>query len=124
MTQEWIEWLEISQPDSTRKLSDKESSDVSSKRCPRCGWLDHISVSECFRCGYNYLSGDLHSDYISHQQIGIPGPTIQTIPFEDWKLKPPPALTLAKSIQPPHEDGLTEFFLRLQAEHLRLIRGF
>ena len=114
MTQEWIEWLEITQPDISRNASEQERQDVSSKRCPQCGWLDHSSVAECFRCGYNYLSGELHSDYLSNRQIGMPAPTVQTVPFEDWKL-----FGHRQSQNP-----VTEFFLRVQAEHFRLIRGF
>jgi len=120
MAQEWIEWLEISQPNITPAPSGEYGPDVSSKRCPRCGWLDHSSVSECFRCGYNYLTGDLHSDYFSNRQIGIPAPSIQMVEFEDWKF----GQQRNYRIQAPVQDALTEFFLRLQTEHLQLVRGF
>ncbi len=115
MTQEWIEWLEISQPDTTtRKDAAPDSPDVSSKRCPRCGWLEQSSVAECFRCGYNYLSGELHADYFSSRHIGMPAPTMQTVDFDDWKL-----FGRRQSGQ-----SLPEFLLRLQAERFRLVQGF
>ncbi|PIE35010.1 hypothetical protein CSA56_05900 [candidate division KSB3 bacterium] len=115
MMQEWIEWLEISQPHvATREAPQKDSLDVSSKRCPQCGWLDQSSVSECFRCGYNYLSGNLHSDYFDSHQIGLPAPTIQTVEFDDWKLFG----------HRQNEQSLPKFLLRLQAERFRLVQGF
>ncbi len=121
MTQEWIEWLEISQPDISQLSRGDHEQDVSSKRCPHCGWLDHSSVSECFRCGYNYLTGDLHTDYFNNHRIGIPLPTVQTVEFEDWKFG---RHRKNDRIQAPEKDALSEFFLRLQAEHLHLVRGF
>ncbi len=115
MMQEWIEWLEISQPHvATREAPQKDRFDVSSKRCPQCGWLDQSSVSECFRCGYNYLSGNLHSDYFDSHQIGLPAPTIQTLEFDDWKLFG----------HRQNEQSLPKFLLRLQAERFRLVQGF
>ena len=89
MNQEWIEWLEIPQQrNETRKTVDPGTStpDVSSKRCPQCGWLDHHSVVECFRCGYNYLAGELAIDYLKHSPVEIPAPVITTVDFDDWKL--------------------------------------
>ena len=134
MAQEWIEWLEIAQPTIAPKASEGETTDVSSKRCPQCGWLDHSSVSECFRCGYNYLSGDLHSDFLSNRQIGIPAPSIQTVEFEDWKgrrrkrkstVVPRDGQKItANEMQILSQNAVTEFILRLQAERMRLVRGF
>ncbi|MBD3307695.1 ATP-dependent helicase [candidate division KSB3 bacterium] len=133
MAKEWIEWLEISQPTARQPHASQDRVDVSSKRCPRCGWLDQRSVSECFRCGYDYLTGDLHTDYFQNHPIGIPAPTIQTVNFEDWKFKTPQPRPLkasagaAPSVATPDaqaSDPLTAFFLRLQAEHLRLVQGF
>ncbi len=114
MNREWIEWLEISQPEIADKHAIPEKPDISSKRCPQCGWLDQRSVSECFRCGYNYLSGELHVDYFHHRQIRMPAPSIQTVKFRDWK-----AFSGRAGDEP-----LTEFFLRFQAEQCRLIQGF
>ena len=97
MTQEWIEWLEIPQQQAdTRKSASSEAGtpDVSSKRCPQCGWLDHHTVTECFRCGYNYLAGDLAIDYLKHSSVDIPAPVISTVEFDDWK----PMRRKAKSI--------------------------
>lgn len=114
MAQEWIEWLEIAQAEAAAKSPKEEGLDFSSKRCPQCGWLDHARVSECFRCGYNYLSGDLYADYFSAHPLGLPAPTLQRVEFDEWKLFG----------HRPSKDPLTEFFLRLQAEQLRLVRGF
>jgi SNF2 family DNA or RNA helicase len=124
MAKEWIEWLEIPQQGSVRKPKSVTIPDVSSKRCPQCGWLDHSSVTECFRCGYNYLDHDAYADYLRQHPLGIPAPEIQTVEFEDWKL----GRHKAGVKKLPGNDGdanpLTEFFLRLQAEHHHLVRGF
>ena len=114
MAQEWIEWLEIAQAEAAAVRPKEEGLDFSSKRCPQCGWLDHASVSECFRCGYNYLSGDLYADYFSSHPLGLPAPALQKVEFDEWKLFG----------HRPGKDPLTEFFLRLQAEQFRLVQGF
>ncbi len=114
MSREWIEWLEIDRAETAAKGSTEEGLDFSSKRCPQCGWLDHARVSECFRCGYNYLSGDLYADYFNAHPLGLPAPTLQRVEFDEWKLFG----------HRPGKDPLTEFFLRLQAEQFRLVRGF
>jgi hypothetical protein len=85
MVREWIEWLEIPQQSTARHVKSMELPDVSSKRCPRCGWLDHHTVAECFRCGYNYLAREQYTDYLKLHPVGIPAPIIQTVAFEDWK---------------------------------------
>ncbi len=113
MTPEWIEWLEIASSDPLRHATGDAAADVSSKRCPRCGWLDHHSVAECFRCGYNYLTGAIEAGYRPPRPVGVPAPSIQTVAFDDWKPKP---VTTDKP--------LAEFFLRLQAEEFRLVKGF
>jgi len=122
MAKEWIEWLEIPQPTHLPEQEGDEHPDISSKRCPQCGWLDRASVSECFRCGYNYLSGELYSDYLNQRQLGLPAPKIQAMTYEDWKLH--------RSLKPkngynlPQHNPTTEFFLRLRAEQTRLVKGF
>ncbi len=116
---DWIEWLEIPEDEKPQKVEQPHEADVASKRCPRCGWLDHRSVAECFRCGYDYLTGELHTDYFSTHEIGIPEPTIQSVDFDEWsfgRVKP--------AVQPPQEHPLTEYLLRLQAEQQHLVRGF
>ncbi|GAK54873.1 helicase domain protein [Candidatus Vecturithrix granuli] len=124
MANEWLEWIEIPQSASLPERESEEHQEISSKRCPQCGWLDLISVAECFRCGYNYLSGELHSDSLSQRQIGLPTPDIQAVEFDDWKMswsqKYQPVI--GQGFQPP--PPLAEFFLRLQAERLRLVQGF
>ncbi|GAK49584.1 Snf2 family helicase, putative [Candidatus Moduliflexus flocculans] len=112
--QEWIEWLETAQPNLKQHDETPEAADVSSKRCPQCGWLDHASVSECFRCGYNYLTDDMSSASFNLLRIGLPAPDIQATAFEEWK-----AFSHRVSPQP-----IAEFALRLQAEQFRLVRGF
>jgi SNF2 family DNA or RNA helicase len=145
MAKEWIEWLEIPQRDIPNKPREEETLDVSSKRCPRCGWLDHSSVAECFRCGYNYLSRDVYLDYLKNHPLGIPTPVIQKIEFEDWKFgkqRGRAAEVQGRGVAgeqgyrsigkqgaesghlPFVSNPLTEFFLRLNAEYHRLIRGF
>jgi SNF2 family DNA or RNA helicase len=130
---EWLEWLEIPEPAATPQPTTPTTPDVSSKRCPRCGWLDHSSVTECFRCGYDYRTGNLHTDYFKHRQISLPAPGVQTVAFEDWKfgraqpadgLMPPSAGTPATPRPPSDANPLRAFFLRLQAEHHHLVQGF
>lgn len=124
MAKEWLEWLEIPQPANLSEQGSEARQDISSKRCPQCGWLDLISVAECFRCGYNYLSGELPSDDLSQRQIDLPAPDIQAVEFDDWKMSRSQKhqLTIKQALQP--HNSLTEFFLRLQAERLRLVQGF
>jgi len=129
MRKEWIEWLEIPQQNILRPHPGKEApEDVSSKRCPQCGWLDHSRVAECFRCGYNYLSRDLHSDYLKNRQIGIQAPAIQKVDFEDWKFGKQKARSRKQKEESRRlslvSDPLSGFFLRLKAEQYRLVRGF
>ncbi len=116
MAREWTEWLESPRTGRTAATAALEESgvDFSSKRCPRCGWLDQAQVSECFRCGYNYLSGDLCADYFRAHPIGLPDPTLQIPEFDEWKLFG----------RRSGKDPLSEFFLRLQAEQCCLVRGF
>lgn len=122
MAKEWIEWLEIPQSSYRPERERGAPPDISSKRCPQCGWLDHASVSECFRCGYNYLSGELHSDYLNQRQLGLPTPNIQAMAYEDWKINR--TATSKNDYNLPQNNALAEFFLRLQAEHTRLVQGF
>ena len=125
MATDWIEWLEIPQQrQETAAPAVAEVPDVSSKRCPQCGWLDHHSVAECFRCGYNYLAGDVYADSLDRHPLGIPTPVVQTVAFDDWKPTRQSAKARTAAIQPPEPNAVTELFLRLQAEHHRLIRGF
>lgn len=124
MPREWIEWLEIPQQRPVTQPKRDEIPDVSSKRCPRCGWLDHHSVAECFRCGYNYLAHEPYVDDLKQHPIGIPTPIIHTVPFDVWKFG---KVRKKENIMPPlpsNAHPLTEFFLRLQAEQHRLVRGF
>lgn len=125
MNKEWLEWLEIPKTGNLKPVAVSDLPDVASKRCPRCGWLDHRSVAECFRCGYNYLSGDLYSDYFSHHQIGVPEPHIHTVEFDEWnpRHRTPKSAEQTETL-PRRSNPLAGMFLRLQSERLRLVRGF
>lgn len=125
MANDWIEWLEIppQRPDTTAPTVG-EAPDVSSKRCPQCGWLDHHSVGECFRCGYNYLAGDVYFDALENHPLGIPAPVVQTVDYNEWKPTRQNTKVRKAAAQPPDPDAVTDVFLRVQAEHHRLIRGF
>ena len=114
MAREWIEWLEIAQPTLKQAQEADDAGDAASKRCPQCGWLDHVSVAECFRCGYNYLSDDFSAEAGGLFRIGMPAPDIQATAFEEWKLFGHRA----------GRDPLAEYALRLQSEHFRLVCGF
>ncbi len=81
MAKEWLEWLEIPQPASFPEQKKEYRYFLQTLPAMR-RWLDVMSVAECFRCGYNYLSGELHSDYLRASDW-IPTPEIQTVTFQE-----------------------------------------
>lgn len=109
---ERFEWLEIPQSKQFTKRFQKEARAVTSKRCPRCGWLDQTTVRECFRCGYDFETNDMHLDFFRREAIELP-------PIEVKVDMSYPSVLGRKSY-----DRFSEYRLRLQAERLNLITGF
>lgn len=109
---ERFEWLEIPQPRKFTKRFKKEARDVTSKRCPRCGWLDQVQITECFRCGYDYETDDMHLEFFKKESIELPPLEIKVdMSFQDVFSR-------------KHYDPYASYRLRLQAEQLNLISGF
>lgn len=112
MDQERFEWLEIPEENRVKPEAKVEASDVSAKRCPTCGWLDHVSVLECFRCGYDYQAGHLYADFLKNRDLEIPEPVVKiSIDFD-------------KILKSRRVDTYENYFLRLEAENHALIKGF
>lgn len=109
---ERFEWLEIPKPPQFTKRFKKEAREVSSKRCPRCGWLDQAHVTECFRCGYDYESDSLHLEFFKKEGIELPGLEIKVdMSFQDVFSR-------------KQYDSYEEYRLRLRIEQINLISGF
>ncbi|NUM80199.1 DEAD/DEAH box helicase [bacterium] len=109
---ERFEWLEIPQPKSFTKRFKTAAKAISSKRCPRCGWLDQMSVSECFRCGYDFETNSMHMDFFKQEGIELPPIEIKV------------DMSFQKVLNQKQYDTLEEYQLRLEAEKLNLISGF
>lgn len=109
---ERFEWLEIPQSKKFTKRFRKEARDVSSKRCPRCGWLDHVQVAECFRCGYDFDTDELHLDFFRKEAIELPPVEIKVdMSFQDV-------------FSQKQYDDYGMYRLRLLIERINLISGF
>jgi len=118
MTNERFEWLEISNESAprTRTRHNKGPETIMGKRCPQCDWLDEESATLCFRCGYRYNVDREMADRIAQFGVTLPPRVIETNQnLENFfrthgRIRPPEPLDL--------------YHLRLQAESLRLSRGF
>ncbi len=111
-SRERFEWLEIEQPKQFTKRFKTEAKAVKSKRCPRCGWLDQASVAECFRCGYDFETDEMHLDFFKKENIELPPIEIKVdMSFQDL-------------FSQKQYDSLDDYALRLEAEKLNLISGF
>ncbi len=109
---ERFEWIEVPQPPAYTGRFKKEARDVSSKRCPRCGWLDRQTVTECFRCGYDFETEEMHLDFFRRENIELPPVEVKVdMGFQDI-------------LSQKQYDNPEAFRLRLQAEQLHLISGF
>ena len=117
MTQERFEWLEI--PDEATKpkpKKDKTPEAVVGKRCPQCGWLDEETATHCFRCGYRYNLDYAMADRIAELGVTLPPRVLETEQnLENFfrihgRARLPEALSI--------------YQLRMQAELLRLSKGF
>ncbi len=118
MSNERFEWLEIPtdadlQPE-TKKTKAVET--VMGKRCPACDWLDDETATRCFRCGHRYNLDQQMAQRIAALGVSLPPRVIET----DQGLE-----TFFRIHGRTHAPGpLALYRLRLQAEALRLSRGF
>ncbi|HOX38511.1 MAG TPA: SNF2-related protein [Candidatus Brocadiia bacterium] len=109
---ERFEWLQV--PDWQDNKPEKRASakDYSTKKCPRCGWLDSIIADECFRCGYDYTTRTFAED--SLRSDGHEFPDVEFCYEADFD----------KLIASRQKATVTDWKLRCRAEELSLVRGF
>ncbi|MBL7961996.1 DEAD/DEAH box helicase family protein, partial [bacterium] len=111
-SRERFEWIEIEQPKQFTKRFKTEAKAVKSKRCPRCGWLDQASVNECFRCGYDFETNEMHLDFFKKENIELPPIEIKV------------DMSFQNLFSQKQYNTIDEYTLRLEAEKLNLISGF
>lgn len=117
MTYERFEWLEIPEPPTApTKKKVKHAEALVGKRCPQCGWLDEETALQCFRCGYRYNVDHAMAERIQQLGVTLPPRLIETGQnLENFfrvhgRTRAPESLPILQ--------------LQLQAEALRLSRGF
>jgi SNF2 family DNA or RNA helicase len=115
---ERFEWLEIPDPDTGPKAKPRHR-DVEAtlgKRCAECGWLDEETATLCFRCGHRYNVNTQMTARFAGLGVNLP-PRVIDAPqnLESF-------FRIHGRIRPP--EPLEVYRLRLQAEALRLSRGF
>ncbi len=116
MTQERFEWLEIPEEPSRKKKKESAPEAVMGKRCPQCGWLDEETATVCFRCGHRYNVDTGLAARIEGLGVSLPPRLIETRQsLENF-------FRIYGRVHPP--GPLEHYQLRLQAEQLRLSRGF
>ncbi len=117
MSTERFEWLEI--PDESAKQitrNDKTPDTIMGKRCPQCNWLDEETAMRCFRCGYRYNMDLEMAGRIEELGVSLPPRVIETSQnLENF-------FRTHGRIRPPESLGIYQ--LQVQAEKLRLSRGF
>lgn len=69
---ERFEWLEIPiEPPPSSAGENNGIRPVLGRRCPRCGWLDPETRSDCFRCGRRYSGSGEHLIFFRQEGITI-----------------------------------------------------
>lgn len=117
MSTERFEWLEIpEEPTKRKKKADAAPEMLMGKRCPQCNWLDEETTTVCFRCGYRYNVDQNLVSQIATLGVNLPPRVIETPQNLDNFFR------THGRIRPP--EPLPIYNLRLQAELLRLSRGF
>ncbi|MCB9137855.1 MAG: DEAD/DEAH box helicase family protein [Caldilineaceae bacterium] len=118
MTYERFEWLEIPEEagQKKRKQRQDETHALLGKRCPQCGWLDEETATACFRCGYRY-----HADRTMTERIQALGVVLPERVFEQSQSLENFIRTHGRTRAP---ESPAVYRLRLQAQQLRLSRGF
>lgn len=117
MSTERFEWLEIPEEPTKRKQKTEVAPEMlMGKRCPQCNWLDEETATVCFRCGYRYNVDQNLANQIATLGVTLPPRVIETQQnLENF-------FRTHGRIRPP--EPLPIYRLRLQAEQLRLSRGF
>ena len=117
MAQERFEWLEIPEGvESETQTKDRAPEAVLGKRCPQCQWLDEETATVCFRCGYRFNVDQQMAARIESLGVSLPPRIIETPQNLENFFRVHGRLT------PP--GPLDQYQLRIQAESLRLSRGF
>ncbi|MFO7635492.1 MAG: SNF2-related protein, partial [Caldilinea sp.] len=117
MADERFEWLEIpEQPTEPAKKKQQPAEALVGKRCPQCNWLDEETALHCFRCGYRYNIDHNMAERIAQLGVVLPPRIIET------KQNLENFFRVHGRARPP--EPLPVYQLRLQAESLRLSRGF
>lgn len=117
MSTERFEWLEIPEEPTKRKhKADATPEMIMGKRCPQCNWLDEETATVCFRCGYRYNVDHNLTNQIATLGVTLPPRVIETPQNLENFFR-----THGRIRQP---EPLPIYQLRLQAEMLRLSRGF
>jgi SNF2 family DNA or RNA helicase len=113
-----FEWLEL--PDPVTKPSKPDApravEATMGKRCPSCGWLDEETATSCFRCGHRYNVNAALAEQFAGMGITLPPRVIEARQSLETFFR------IHGRVRPP--EALEVYSLRLQAEALRLSRGF
>ncbi len=114
---ERFEWLEIPEDTGTRAQGPDPAPEATmGKRCPECGWLDEETATVCFRCGHRYHVDRTWTAHIQALGVSLPPRLIET---------PQNLETFFRTYGRIHPPGPPDLYrLRLNAERLRLSRGF
>ncbi|MBX3012126.1 MAG: DEAD/DEAH box helicase [Caldilineaceae bacterium] len=117
MATERFEWLEIPEEPTKRKQKVEATPEtLMGKRCPQCSWLDEETATLCFRCGYRYNVDHNLTNQIATLGVTLPPRVIETPQnLENF-------FRTHGRVRAP--EPLPIYQLRLQAEMLRLSRGF
>ncbi|MBW7882311.1 MAG: DEAD/DEAH box helicase family protein [Caldilineaceae bacterium] len=117
MAHERFEWLEIPTEETTAgKKETKVTEAVVGKRCPECGWLDEETATRCFRCGYRYNVDHSLAERIGQLGVALPPRVIEAGQNLENYFR-----AFGRARLP---ESLAVYQLRIQAETLRLSRGF
>jgi len=113
-----FEWLELPDPDARTKAAPvhRDIDAALGKRCPDCGWLDEETATTCFRCGHRYNVNQQMSARFAGLGVTLPPRVIEAPQNLETFFR------IHGRIRPP--EPLEVYTLRLQAEALRLSRGF
>lgn len=112
-----FEWLEIPDRDAPRPQAARQPAEaVAGKRCPSCGWLDEETATICFRCGFRYNVDQVLASRFMQLGVTLPPRVIEAPQSLETFFR------IHGRILPPAP--LDAWRLQLQAESLRLSRGF
>ncbi len=117
MSSERFEWLEIPEESAAPPPAKRAAPEARlGKRCPECGWLDEETSTRCFRCGHRYNLDHALASRIAGLGVTLPPRLIETPQNLENFFRTHGRIRLP--------EPLDIYRLRLQAETLRLSRGF